>query len=146
MLISDLLRQKGDQVVTIPAGATAYEAMGKLVEHRIGALVVADPEGLPQGIITERDFLRLSYERGEALRGVPVSEIMTRDLMIGIPTDSVEYAMQIMTANRVRHLPIVSGQKLAGIISIGDVVKALLSETQATVRYLQDYVSGRYPA
>ncbi|NLG85461.1 MAG: CBS domain-containing protein [Firmicutes bacterium] len=146
MQVGDLLREKGQEVITVPATATAYEAMGKLVEHRIGSVVVVDETGFPVGIITERDFLRLSYEHGEKLRGMKVAEIMTRDLLVGIPTDTLEYAMSIMTTNRLRHLPIVSGRELVGIISIGDVVKALLKETEATNRYLKDYISGSYPA
>ncbi|MGE5548942.1 MAG: CBS domain-containing protein [Bacteroidota bacterium] len=109
-------------------------------------LLVLGDDGLPSGIITERDFLRLSYELGERLKEQRVEEIMTRNLIVGLPTDTLDYAMSIMTANRVRHLPIVSGRQLVGIISIGDVVKALLRETEATKRYLEDYVSGRYPA
>ncbi|MGQ9779337.1 MAG: CBS domain-containing protein [Bacillota bacterium] len=146
MQVGDLLRQKGHEVITVPATATAYEAMGKLVEHRIGSVVVVDETGFPVGIITERDFLRLSYEHGEKLRGMKVAEVMTRDLLVAIPSDTLEYAMSVMTTNRLRHLPIVSGRQLVGIISIGDVVKALLKETEATNRYLKDYISGSYPA
>lgn len=144
MQVNDLLRHKGSEVITVPADATAYEAVGRLVEHRIGALVVVDSDAMPVGIVSERDFLRLSYERAEELRVIPVHEVMTKNVMIGIPTDSVEYAMRIMTENRIRHLPIVSGKELAGIISIGDVVKALLGEAQTTNRFLEDYISGRY--
>ena len=145
MQVSELLRQKGSEVITILPDATAYEAMGKLLKHRIGALVVVDDAGLPQGIITERDFLRLSYEQGEALRELRVGEVMTKNLIVGLPTDTLDYTMTIMTMNRLRHLPIISDRKMVGIISIGDVVKTLLHETRATNRYLEDYVSGRYP-
>lgn len=141
MLVSDLLRQKGHEVVTVSPGATASEALSILVGHRIGSLVVVE-DGLPVGILTERDFLRLSYELGESLKQRRVSEIMTRNLLICLPTDSLDYAMGIMTENRLRHLPVVDKQRLVGLISIGDVVKALLRETQATKRYLEDYITG----
>ncbi len=146
MLVSDLLRQKGHEVITAPTKATAQEAMGLLVAHKIGALVVVDQDGLPQGIITERDFLRLSYEQGNKIKDLRIDKIMTQNLLVGIPGDSLEYAMTVMTTNRLRHLPIVEGRKLVGIISIGDVVKALLVETEAANRYLKDYISGGYPA
>jgi CBS domain-containing protein len=145
MQISELINQKGGAVITIPATASANEAMGKLVEHRIGSLLVVDEDAFPVGIITERDFLRLSHERGEALREMRVGDIMTKDILIALPTDTLDYAMNIMTANHLRHLPIVSGRGLLGIISIGDVVKALLHETKAAKRYLEEYVSGKYP-
>lgn len=144
MQVSDLLRQKGTEVITIPGTAMAREAMGKLVEHRIGAIIVTDEEGAPQGIVTERDFLWLSFKQGDAFRELPVSEIMTRKMIVCLLTDSLDYAMTVMTTNRIRHLPILEGPKLVGIISIGDVVKATLSETLATNKYLQDYVYGHY--
>ena len=144
MLVSDLLRQKGTHVITAPATATCREALAKLVENRIGAVLLVDDDGLPQGIITERDFLRLTYESSHALESLPVSEVMTRNLLVGLPTDDLEYLMGVMTKNRLRHVPIVSGRELAGIISIGDVVKAMLRETQITNRYLSDYISGKY--
>ena len=144
MQVSDLLRQKGTEVITIPGNAKAREAMGKLVENRIGAIIVMDADGTPQGIVTERDFLWLSFAQGDAFKELPVSEIMTKKLIICLLTDSLDYAMTVMTTNRIRHLPILDGPRLAGIISIGDVVKANLSETLATNRYLQDYVYGHY--
>ncbi len=145
MLIRDLLNQKGDNVVTVSVGASVREAVGKLVENRIGALVVTGDDGLPQGIMSERDILRLCFESPPRLEGVLVRDIMTKDILVGLPEDDLNYAMNIMTTNRIRHMPIVAGRRLVGIISIGDVVKALLRETQASNRYLEDYISGKYP-
>lgn len=141
MNVSDILRTKGSAVTTIPPGSTVAEAIGLLVQHRIGALVVVDGGDI-QGIISERDVLRLTHEDAAQLRTLPVRDAMTRELVIGETGDGIEYVMEILTKNRIRHLPIVEDGRLVGILSIGDVVNALRSGLEAENRYLRDYVQG----
>jgi CBS domain-containing protein len=140
MKVQDLLQAKGTAVMTIHPEATLYDALKALVHHRIGSLVVTDDAGKVVGIITERDLLRECMTRGEQLKDLQIREVMTTRLIIGVPDDDVGYVMGIMTQNRVRHLPIMDGQRLEGLISIGDVVKAQLEETEFENRYLKDYI------
>lgn len=140
MTVRDLLQAKGSAVTTIHADATLYDALATLVRHRIGSLVVMDDAGKVAGIITERDLLRECVVRSEELKNLHVGEVMTTHLIIGVPDDAVGYVMGIMTQNRIRHLPIMDGQHLEGLISIGDVVKAQLEETEYENRYLKEYI------
>lgn len=140
MKIRDLLRGKGTAVVTIRPEATIHDAMTMLVNHHIGSLVVTDEQGRIIGIITERDILRECAARSEQVKNTRVQEVMTTNPIIGVPDDEVGYVMGIMTNNRIRHLPIMAGERLEGIISIGDVVKAQLEETEFENRYLKDYI------
>lgn len=151
MRIADILRQKGSGVVTIEADKTIHDAIGVLNEHHIGAVVVTDQKGSVQGIISERDVLRQCAEHCVRLADAPqadddcpslVREIMTTNLIIGVPDDDISYVMGIMTKNKVRHLPIIDDGKLVGIISIGDVVSASVEETDFENRMLTDYVHG----
>jgi len=138
--IRDILRSKGTAVVTTRPDATIHEAMTLLVTHRIGSLVVTDEPGKIVGLITERDILRECAARSERVKATRVQEVMTTNLIIGVLDDEVGYVMGIMTQNRIRHLPIMAGEHLEGIISIGDVVKAQLEETEFENRYLKDYI------
>ncbi len=149
MRIRDILREKGDNVATIGAGRTVHEAVRELNSHRIGALVVTGDDGSVQGIVSERDVLRMAAEtwddggdRAARLRDRPVVGIMTREVICAVPDDDLDYAMGIMTQNRIRHLPIMEEGRLVGIISIGDVVRAHLSEAAYENRMLKDYVQG----
>jgi len=147
--IHDILKDKGGEVATIGAGRTVHEAVRELNSHRIGALVVTGDDGSIEGIVSERDVLRMAAEtwddgadRTARLRDRPVVAIMTREVICAVPDDDLDYAMGIMTKNRIRHLPIVDGGKLVGIISIGDVVRANLSQVAYENRMLKDYVQG----
>lgn len=142
MRIKDILRRKGAEVISIDPEATLEEAIRTLVQHNIGSLIVRKPDGHIAGIITERDILRECARRCDRLRETRVREVMTVDLLIGLPDDDLEYVMGVMTQNRVRHLPVLDDGGLQGIISIGDVVHAHLSETQFENRMLKDYIRG----
>jgi CBS domain-containing protein len=152
MKIKNILREKGNDVVTIEPNRTVQEAICMLNEHGIGALIVTGERGETSGIITERDILRVCGDRCVALSepsppeetSCPslVQDVMTRDLIIGVPDDDLDYVMGIMTKNRIRHLPVMDGEKLAGIISIGDVVSAHLAEAEFENRMLKDYIHG----
>ena len=142
MKVKDILHRKGAEVVTVRPHNTVHEAVKTLCDHGIGAAVVTRDDGEVCGIISERDILRESAERCEVLRETSVSDIMTEDLIIGVPTDRLDYVMGIMTKNRIRHLPILDEGQLVGIISIGDVVNAHLNETEFENRLLKDYIHG----
>lgn len=144
MNVDAILSGKGSpEVRTIESDRTIQEAIGRLVEHNIGSLVVVEA-GEPVGIITERDILRCCSREPERLAEVRVADVMTRDLIVGEPGDEIDYVMGVMTKNRIRHLPIIRDGKLAGMVSIGDVVNVQLHETRYENRHLKDYIAGTY--
>ena len=142
MKIKEILKRKGDHVHSIGPDETLKDAMSRLVEHNIGSLMVKAPEGEILGIITERDILRQCAAGKKGPDGIRVSDVMTKDLIIGLPDDDLNYVMGIMTKNRIRHLPVMDGDELEGIISIGDVVNAHLREAEFENRMLKDYIHG----
>ncbi len=147
MKVSDLLKTKGSGVYTIESHSTMDETIKKMVENKVGSLVVIDSVHSPVGIITERDLLRILKDKGETdWRKMAVGDFMTRDILIGVPDDDVDYIMALMTENRFRHVPIMSDAKLVGLISIGDIVKSMLKDVKTENRYLADYIAGKYPA
>jgi CBS domain-containing protein len=143
MKVQDLLATKGSRVLTIEPGRTVREAIDRLVEHRIGALLVVDGESIV-GIITERDILREAARHADRLDRRLVREAMTADLIVGVPDDDLTYVMGIMTRNKIRHLPIVEGRELRGIVSIGDLVWSCLDEAEFENRHLKEYITGGY--
>ncbi|UCE66300.1 MAG: CBS domain-containing protein [Candidatus Zixiibacteriota bacterium] len=145
MKVKDIIAKKGSKVYTGSSSFTVKDALDSLLEHKVGALVIVDDTEFPIGIITEKDILYLACNR-ENWRDLTVGENMTPDLIIGLPDDDVEYIMSLMTLNRFRHVPILRDGKLAGIISIGDIVKAQLKIVKAENRHLSDYITGKYPA
>ena len=145
MNVRSILESKGSsEVVTIEPQRTIQEAIESLVEHNIGSLVVVDEEGELAGIITERDILRVCAGGGDRLATTRVAEVMTRNLIVGDADDPIDYVMGIMTQNRVRHLPIVGRRGLRGMVSIGDVVKIQLHETEYENRHLKEYIQRGY--
>ena len=136
MTIASLLSKKGVKVVTIGPQDTIRQALGRLAEHNIGALVVVDGQGGLVGIVSERDIVR-ALARTEAILVEPIAAIMTRDVIIGTPQDDLVAVGNTMTEHRFRHLPIVEGGRLVGIISLGDVVKAQRDQYQGEVDTLQ---------
>lgn len=141
MKIREILRSKGHDVVTVTPDQTVLAAMRTLVKRNIGSVVVVEGEEI-RGILTERDVLRLGAEKPELLTRKRVGEVMTTNLVIGVPDDDIEYVMEIMTRNRIRHLPVVEDGRLRGILSIGDVVNALRTSVEAENRYLHEYIHG----
>ena len=143
MKIRDIHKSTTVPLHTISADQTVQEAVQLLCRHRIGALPVVDGDGALVGIVSERDVLRLC-EREEAgsFRTRKVGEVMTRDLVISVPDDSLDYVMHVMTERHVRHLPVLEDRRLIAIISIGDVVKAQHDEKEAEIRFLRDYMHG----
>ena len=144
MKVADLLKAKGQTVVTVGPNETVLEAMKQLLEKKIGSLIVCEQEKI-LGIISERDILKEVYQNGDLLRTKKVADIMTTNLIVAIPEDELDYIMGIMTQNRIRHLPIVNKEGIVGIVSIGDIVKFQLEEIQVKNRYLEEYMYGQYP-
>ncbi len=140
MKIRNILATKGATVITIHPEQTLKEAVALLAGHRIGALVVVDGSGNLAGIISERDIVRKAAEKDIHLT-LPVSEVMIPDVITGTPQDDPKAVLQSMTDRRFRHLPILEQGKLAGIVSIGDVVKALLEEYEGEIDTLQTQIS-----
>ena len=143
MKVRDILQIKGSQVHSIGPDQSVFDAVTVLMEHRIGALLVRDGTGAVVGVISERDVLRECLRRSTALGDIAVRDAMTRDLIVCVLDDDIGYAMSVVTKNRVRHLPVMDGNGVAGMISIGDLVKASLDEVQYENRYLRDYITSR---
>jgi len=141
MRIREVLDRKGSSVVTVAPDRTVHDAMQILVEHNIGAVIVTR-DGSIIGILTERDVLRLGAADPGSLATTRVAEAMTKELVVGVADDLVDYAAGVMTSSRIRHLPIVDGEQLIGVLSIGDVVNALKQEKEVENRYLRDYIQG----
>jgi len=140
MHIRQLLRRKGSDVATVEANASVRTALALLAEHRVGALVVSADGRSVDGIVSERDVVRALHERGAGLLAEPVSTVMTAQVHTCVPDAGVEELARTMTEHRVRHVPVVHGGELVGIVSIGDVVKARLDELEEERAQLVDYI------
>lgn len=144
MLVETVLQSKGGKVHTIAPDASIADAAKILNAHRIGALVAVDGEGPVVGILSERDIVRGMAQKGDGVHKMAVRDLMSTEVITCTPQASLEELMQIMTRRRVRHLPVVDNGKLCGIVTIGDVVKNLLTEAKMEVDSLRDYVmAGR---
>jgi CBS domain-containing protein len=140
MRIRDLLRNKGTTVATVRPDATVLDLLATLAEHNIGAVVVSPDGATIAGIASERDVVRRLHEHGAGLLGRPVSEIMTAEVRTCEPGADVDDLRRTMTEHRIRHLPVVEDGRLAGIVSIGDVVKSAIDELESEREYLVDYI------
>lgn len=144
--VRDLLAEKGGDVYFVRPEQTVYEAIQVLTRHNIGAVLVLDDDDRLVGIFTERDVLKQCVRRSDRLKSTHVKDAMTTDLIIGVPDDDVDYLMGVMTVNKIRHIPILEGKRVVGVVSIGDVVKSQLKDAHYENRYLKDYIMGKYPA
>lgn len=142
--ISAILRQKKGEVWSVAPGATVYESIQMLAEKGIGALLVM-AEGKLVGVISERDYARKVILKGKSSKETLVNEIMTSSVVFVSPTETVDRCMTLMTNNRIRHLPVVEGEKVVGLVSIGDLVKWIISEQEETIQQLENYITGKYP-
>ncbi|HVU03254.1 MAG TPA: CBS domain-containing protein [Polyangiaceae bacterium] len=140
--VADVLADKGSAVFAVSPTASVYEAIERMVANNVGALVVLDGAALT-GIVTERDYLRRVALEGRTSRETTVAEIMSPGVVTVTPGTSLDQCMRFMTGRRVRHLPVLAAGRLAGIISIGDVVKRLLGEQATQIQDLTLYIQGR---
>lgn len=140
MKVWEILRSKGSTVHTVGPDTTVFEAVQSLNHHQVGALIVMGASREVLGIFTERDVLRRCLKDGRPDLSTRVGDVMTSRLIVGVVDDEVSYAMGIMTQNRIRHLPVMDGGELAGLISIGDLVKSQLQETDFENRMLREYI------
>lgn len=145
MPISVVLAQKGPLVVSIQSDATVFDAITVMSEKNVGALPVLE-KGRLVGMISERDYTRKVTLKGKLSRETSVQEIMSRQVSVAKPDDSIEECMRLMTEKHLRHLPVMEGDKMIGIVSIGDLVKWIISVQAETIDQLQKYIAGAYPA
>ncbi len=140
--VSNILRSKPDQVVhTIAPDASMRDALERMATHNIGALVVIDGERIV-GIVTERDYARKCILKGRRSRETAVRELMTSPVMYVVPEETSEQCMALMTENRLRHLPVLDEDRLVGLVSIGDLVKNIISEQRFVIEQLRHYIGG----
>ena len=139
--VKELLREKGSAVWTITPKATVYAALELMAQKNIGALVVIEG-GNVVGVFTERDYARKVVLKGRSSKTTTVAELMITDVLYVSPEDTIENCMALMTDKRLRHLPVMENSQLAGLISIGDIVRAIISDREFTIRELERYITG----
>jgi CBS domain-containing protein len=142
--VRSILQRKGSAVWTVAPETTVYEAIALMAQKGVGALVVAEGDQLV-GMISERDYARKVILKGHSSRETRVREIMSAPVITVTPDDSVEHCLEIITANRIRHLPVLEEGRLAGVVTIGDLVGALISAQTDTIHHLRNYIDGKYP-
>jgi CBS domain-containing protein len=139
--VREVLRTKGSEVCSVGPETTVYDALELMAEKNIGAVLVLERE-LPVGIFSERDYARQVILKGKTSKNTPVREVMTSRVVFVRPEQNIEECMALMTAKRCRHLPVLEEGKLAGILSIGDVVKAVISEKEFHIAQLENYIAS----
>ncbi len=139
--VAQILQGKGNEVWSVSPATVVYNALKAMAEKNVGALLVLEGDEL-RGIFSERDYARKVILEGKSSREIPVEEIMSPEVFTVSPQQSVEECMALMTDKRVRHLPVVEGGRVIGVISIGDAVKAIISEREFTIKHLENYIAG----
>jgi len=139
--VRQLLKTKGTDVWCISPEATVLDAIRLMAEREIGALIVME-HGSVVGMLSERDYARKVLLKGRSSRNTPIRDIMTTNVIFAEPGQDVDYCMTVMTEKRVRHLPVMEDGRLIGIVSIGDLVKSIISEQQETIEQLENYIRG----
>lgn len=142
MHVAAVLKRKGNRIVSAAPADTVAAIAQLLTEHRIGAVLVIEEDGRPVGILSERDIVRAIARDGVDALPRPASDLMTRELITGRPTDTVADLMAVMTDRRIRHIPILEDGRIVGVISIGDVVKARIDDAELEVESLRGFVAG----
>jgi CBS domain-containing protein len=139
--VGRILKEKGNQIWSVSPDTTVFDALNLMAEKNLGAVLVIEG-GKIAGIFSERDYARKVILKGKSSKETPVKEIMTEDVLFVRPNHSIEECMALMTDKHIRHLPVLDGEQLVGVISIGDVVKAVISDQEYTIKQLENYVTG----
>ncbi len=141
ILVESILRKKGQEVYSVAPDCTVYDALAVLDEKNVGALLVFE-SGKMVGIVSERDYARKVALKGRSAKDTAVREIMTEKVITVDAKEDIQNCMDLMTRNHIRHLPVVKDGVVAGMISIGDIVKAIISEQEVTIQHLERYIMG----
>lgn len=139
--VQHILQQKPQQLFFIIPGSSVYDALQYMMDKNISAVLIMDKEQ-PAGIFTERDYARKIILMGRSSKDTTVDEVMTRELVTVAPETGIDSCMRLMTERRIRHLPVIAAQRVTGIVSIGDLVKAVIERQQQTIEQLEQYISG----
>ena len=140
MKVADILKSKGNFVYSLTTHASVFDALKMMAEKNVGALMIIEEEKLV-GIFSERDYARKIVLQGKASHDTQVLEIMTKTVITVQGDDSIEQCMELMSKNKIRHLPVVDNDNVSGIISIGDVVMSIIETQKETITHLQNYIS-----
>ena len=141
MQVKTILDTKGHEFWSVSPNASVYEAIQTMAEKGVGSVLVIE-NGKVQGIVTERNYARKVVLEGKSSPDIPVTEIMTAQVLCTHPEQTIEEAMALMTEKRVRHLPVVTNGQITGVVSIGDLVKAVISEQQFLIQQLENYITS----
>jgi CBS domain-containing protein len=141
MNVARILKDKGRDVTTIPPATTINDVISVLADKKIGAAIICDGDLRVAGIISERDIVRILARNGPAVLGEPVSKYMTKEVMTCVEHDTVNWLMEEMTSRRFRHMPVVESGRLAGIVSIGDVVKQRIAVAELEAASMREYIT-----
>ena len=142
MTVAAILKHKGHEVITTHSGATVAEAATLLADHKIGAIVIVDDRNHVAGILSERDIVDCLARNGASTLTMAAGHLMTQDVHAAYPRMTVDEAMRIITTHRVRHLPVLDNGEIIGLVSIGDVVKAIITRQETEVVGLRAYIAG----
>jgi CBS domain-containing protein len=145
MKVKDILKNKQREIITAETSTDILTAMQLLISNKISCLPVLGYSGQLVGIISDKDIFKAVYENQDNFRSFTVGNLMTTDVLVGVPEDEIDYIGGVMTENKIRHVPILEEGKLVGLISIGDVVKVEIKRMQIENRYLKLYMEGNYP-
>lgn len=140
--VRDILKAKGSVVYSVEPQVMVYNAIEQMCERNIGGLLIVE-QGKLVGIFTERDYARKLILKGKSSKDTPIKDLMTPDPFTVTPDSSIEDCMKLMSSKHIRHLPVTEGEKLIGMISIGDVVKHIIEEQKSTIEHLEQYIAGQ---